>query len=177
MLHQNSPMRIHIGHPLGRTTQAARNLADALDGLGGGSIRASCSASLALDQHWPTRAGEVLRATHWLLLIFGERSLDRDWWLWEAGFFAAVHSNAARRIVCLHHPDLNVPRTLHAWRTLPATPTQTDGLLQEIFDSHNSAGHVRTLPTDGKGLNWLKVCLMNCCLPLAEAGRDQVHAG
>jgi hypothetical protein len=174
----SSTLRIHISHPFGRTTKAARDLADALDGLGGGAVVASCSGKLILDQHWPTRAGEVLRSAQWLLLIFGERSLDRDWWLWEAGYFVASNPASASRTVCLHHPDLNVPRTLHAWRTIPATNAQADSLLREILDSQpNPAGRSLVSAVEGKGLRLLIDCLVQCCVPaIAEPLSDPAHA-
>jgi len=166
MSQQNSPLRIHIGHPLGKTTKAARNFADALDGLGGGTVVASCSANLQLDQHWHARAGEVLRSAQWLLLVFSERSLDRDWWLWEAGYFTAVNPASMKRMVCLHHPDLNVPRTLHAWRTIPATASHADSLIREMLASHPSAsGRSLISGVEGKGIRLLIDCLVQCCIP------------
>lgn len=160
-----STLRIHISHPLGRTTKSARDFADALDGLGGGTVIASCSANLQLDQHWHARAGEVLRSAQWLLLIFSERSLDRDWWLWEAGYFAAVNPASMKRMVCLHHPDLNVPRTLHAWRTIPATASHADSLIREMLDSQPSgSGRSLISGVEGKGMRLLIDCLVHCCI-------------
>ncbi|MGH7242144.1 MAG: hypothetical protein ACREJD_01855 [Phycisphaerales bacterium] len=177
-LRSASTLRIHISHPLGRSTKSVRDFSDALDGLGGGAVVASCSAGLQLDQHWPARAGEVLRSSQWLLLVFGERSLDRDWWLWEAGYFAAIHPSASRRMICLHHPDLNVPRTLLAWRTVPATIAHADSLLREILDSQPNPGTGSLVSgVEGKGLRWLCECLVHCCIPnVPEPIIDPAHA-
>jgi len=173
----SSTLHIHISHPLGKSTKAVRDFVDALDGLGGGAVVASQSAGLTLDQHWPARAAEVLRNSQWLLLVFGERSLDRDWWLWEAGYFSAINPAAARRMVCLHHPDLNVPRTLHAWRAIPATISHADSLLREILDSQpNPSGRSLITGVEGKGLRWLSECLSHCCVrAIAEPETDPAH--
>ncbi|MBX3389310.1 MAG: hypothetical protein KF691_07620 [Phycisphaeraceae bacterium] len=171
-------LRIHISHPLGRSTKAVRDFVDALDGLGGGTVIVSHSAGFQLDQHWHARAGEMLRSAHWLLLVFGERSLDRDWWLWEAGYFAAINQNSMKRMVCLHHPDLNVPRTLHSWRTVPATTAQADSLLRELLDSQpGPSGRTLTSGIEGKGIRWLSECLKQCAMPSAlEPAGDAVQA-
>lgn len=171
-------LRIHVSHPLGRSTKAVRNFSDALDGLGGGAVVASHSAGLQLDQHWHARAAEILRSADWLLLIFGERTLDRDWWLWEAGYFAAINPESAKKMVCLHHPDLEVPRTLHSWRTIPATAAHTDSLLREVLDSCSlPGGRKLTSSIEGKGIRWLGECLKLCAMPSApEPADDPVHA-
>lgn len=171
-------LRIHVSHPLGRSTKAVRNFADALDGLGGGAVVASHSAGLQLDQHWHARASEILRGAHWLILIFGERTLDRDWWLWEAGYFAATNPAATRQMVCVHHPDLEVPRTLHSWRTIPATAAHADSLLREILDSQSGPGGRRLSSSiEGKGIRWLSECLKLCAIPSAlDPESDAVHA-
>lgn len=168
-------LRIHLCHPLGKTTKWVRDFSDALDGLGGGAVAVSHSAGLQLDQHWHVRAGEVLRASDWLVLIFGERSLDRDWWLWEAGYFSAVHPAASGRMVCFHHPSLNVPRTLHAWRPMPATPSHADGLIRELLTSHpNPGGRSLISGVGDKGLRMLSECLVHCCVP--AFADDKVNA-
>ncbi|MBX3380750.1 MAG: hypothetical protein KF805_11715 [Phycisphaeraceae bacterium] len=170
-------LRIHISHPLGRSTKAVRDFVDAMDGLGGGSVAVSHSAGLQLDQHWHARASEVLRSTNWLLLVFGERSLDRDWWLWEAGYFTAINPAVMKRMVCLHHPDLNVPRTLHAWRTIPASVAHADSLLREILDSRSGSSARPLLSSvQGKGIRWLSECLRHCCVPASpEPTIDPAH--
>ncbi|MBL8874405.1 MAG: hypothetical protein JNM86_01265 [Phycisphaerae bacterium] len=175
----SSPLRIHLCHPLGKTTKWVRDLSDALDGLGGGAVTVSHSAGFQLDQHWHVRAGEALRSAHWLVIVFGERSLDRDWWLWEAGYFAATHAGASRSAVCFHHPSLNVPRALHAWRPIPATVSNADSLIREILETHQNHGGRSLVSNVGeKGLRVLCECIVHCCVPaLPEVPESAARVG
>lgn len=172
-------LRLHVAHPLGRSSGVVRNFASVLQGLGYGSISVTSSAALQLERDWYARATQALDSAQWLLLMFGERSLERDWWLWEAGYFAARHPELYGRTVCMHHPDLKAPRMLRDWRTVPATPEATDDLLREVLGAHAPPDRPPVLSSaEGRPLLWLRECLLHCCVPSnADQIVDPAHAG
>lgn len=130
-----SSFLVHLAHPIGRASLPARNFASTLNAFGKGRLTATYSAQWPLDETWQTTAGASIAATDWLILVFCERSLERDWWLWESGYFAASHKGRVTRTVCLHHPDLHVPRPLRHWRTVPATPSDSEQLLRDLLSA------------------------------------------
>jgi hypothetical protein len=53
--------------------------------------------------------------------------------LFEIGKFSALSDRENRRIVCVHHPEIEPPKQIENLQTVPANPRQVKQLLQDFY--------------------------------------------
>ncbi len=113
--------------------QAARGLKDILELWGGRDVNVFLSEDIAAGSDWYEWITSRLRDSNVLLLMFTEEALSWDWPLYEAGLFTRLGGDDHRKVVCLHHPDIDPPKPLKHLQTVPAKQEEMEGFLRSLF--------------------------------------------
>lgn len=172
----NKPFTIFFSHRAGRSSNAALDLVAAVEGFSRGRIVAHCSAHFGLHEQWSDDAQHALHSSDWLILLFADKSIEWDWWLWELGYFTATAMRPNQRTLCLHHPGIDLPAPLRRWRPRPATPQEAHTLLVSIFKDDPLAIRPDLFnPEKESILSMLIGLVLRCCAVHARPTED--HRG
>jgi TolB-like protein/Tfp pilus assembly protein PilF len=87
-------------------------------------------------EDWRKQIREIPNADWFLLLMPGPEA-DRDWPLFEAGYFRPGGPTLSRRLVCLHHPDNEVTDVLGDHQSVPAELNKVERFLKELLIEPN----------------------------------------
>jgi hypothetical protein len=74
---------------------------------------------------------EVCRA-NWFILLLPDPSDDWDWCLYETGLFDR-QPTSADRLICLHHPDTEIPSPIQDYHAVPANITDVEKFLRMVY--------------------------------------------
>jgi hypothetical protein len=69
---------------------------------------------------------------HWFFLLLPDVQFDREWPIWEAGFFQRGMT-LAERLICVHHPSVPVAGQLEDLQAYESTPDRLHQLFTELF--------------------------------------------
>lgn len=93
-------------------------------------------AGFRTGEDWRKQISEIPNADWFLLLMPGPEE-DRDWPLFEAGYFRPGGRTLSRRLVCLHHPDNEVTNVLGDHQSVPAELDKVERFLSELLVEPN----------------------------------------
>ena len=102
----------------------------------GHKLRMIHMAQFPSGKEWRKKIKEIPSAD-WFLLLMPEPEADRDWPLFEAGYFRPGGRTLSRRLVCLHHPDNEVTDTLVDHQSVPAETEMVEKFLKELLVEPN----------------------------------------
>lgn len=83
-------------------------------------------------QEWRQAIRKAVWPANWFVLLLPDPSDDWDWCLFETGLFEA-HRCSADRLICLHHPETEIPSQIEDYQAVPATVEEVEKLLRMIF--------------------------------------------
>ena len=89
-------------------------------------------AVLQVGHDWRAQIETMISQCDWLLLLLPPPEDQRDWVLYEAGYFSRGRGLGGR-LVCLHHPDIEVSNALGALQSVPAEVGPVRAFLEELF--------------------------------------------
>ena len=134
----------------------ASEVARKLEIWSAGKLKINHMADLAsqVGRDWRAKIEAIIRQCDWFLLLLPIPGDERDWVLYEAGYFSGCQALAGRlgRLVCLHHPDTEVSDALGARESVPAEVGPVRAFLEALFKSPN---WIPGLPPLNPGLNQL----------------------
>ena len=82
-------------------------------------LRIRHMAVLQVGRDWRAQIEATIPQCDWFLLLLPTSRDQRDWLLYEAGYFSRGQGLAGR-LVCLHHPDNEVSNALGSRQSVPA---------------------------------------------------------
>ncbi len=129
----NRPFRIHFCHTTGPESIVVEDLVATMEGVARRRLHTRHSSQFTIDRHWQAQVSASLERTDWLVLLLSGASCDRDWWLWEAGYFAGCCRERPGKVLCIHDPSGPVPMPLRACELLPATREGAAHFLRRVF--------------------------------------------
>ena len=94
----------------------ARTIAKKLESWSAGKLKVKHMADLSVEEvgrKWRKEIERTIPLCDWFLLLLPTPGDERDWVLYEAGYFSRGQGLAGR-LVCLHHPDNKVSDALTA---------------------------------------------------------------
>ncbi len=131
-------LKIFLSHKL-RSRDAAQKIAAALAAFAGDRVLVFCSANYPPGINWEQEIRSALDQSSWLILLYDIPEDNQDWCMFETGYFRARMGNdsEAKRIVCLHDPDNqipnHVPNPITMFNPVPATKDAVGTLFRSIY--------------------------------------------
>lgn len=83
-------------------------------------------------QRWRDQISKGVRSANWFILLLPDPSDELDWCLFETGLFEA-QLTSADRLICLHHPDTEVPHPIQGYQAIAATLPEAERFLRMVF--------------------------------------------
>ena len=83
-------------------------------------------------QRWRDQISKGVRSANWFILLLPDPSDELDWCLFETGLFEA-QLTSADRLICLHHPDTEVPHPIQGYQAIAATLPEAEKFLRMVF--------------------------------------------
>ena len=83
-------------------------------------------------QRWRDQISKGVRGANWFILLLPDPSDELDWCLFETGLFEA-QLTSADRLICLHHPDTEVPSPIQGYQAIAATLPEAEKFLRMVF--------------------------------------------
>jgi hypothetical protein len=83
-------------------------------------------------QRWREQISKGVRSANWFILLLPDPSDELDWCLFETGLFEA-QLTSADRLICLHHPDTEVPHPIQGYQAIAATLPEAEKFLRMVF--------------------------------------------
>jgi hypothetical protein len=139
--------------------QIATQIASWLEEWSAGRLQMQHMGLFGVEQvgrNWRRKIEEVIPQCDWFLLLLpspGEEADERDWVLFEAGYFFRGEGLAGR-LVCLHHPDNQVVDALGAHQSVPAETEKVKDFLEGLFHQRD---WIPGMPALNSGLRELEV--------------------
>ena len=117
----------------------ALRIADRLQRWSAGKLKVKHMADFGVEdvgRPWRERIETIIPQCDWFLLLLPTPGDERDWQLFEAGYFFRGQGLAGR-LVCLHHPDNQVADALGAEQSVPAEVEGVQNFLEGLFKRPN----------------------------------------
>ena len=119
--------------------QIAMKIAEKLQVWSAGKLKMEHMADLGVEEvgrDWREKIEKTIPQCDWFLLLLPTPGDERDWVLFEAGYFSRGQGLAGR-LVCLHHPDNEVADALGAQQSVPAETGRVQDFLEGLFHRPN----------------------------------------
>ena len=113
----------------------AGKIAEKLQAWSAGKLKIQDMGDLGVKEvghEWREKIQKAIQQSDWFLLLLPTPGDDRDWVLFEAGYFFRGQGLAGR-LVCLHHPENAVADALDALESVPAEPRKVQAFLKGLF--------------------------------------------
>lgn len=81
---------------------------------------------------WRSTIKDAIDKANWFILLLPDPSEDWDWCLYETGLFDR-QLTSADRMICLHHPNSEIPGPISEYHHVPAIPTEVEGFLRMVY--------------------------------------------
>ena len=117
----------------------AIEIAERLHRWSNGKLTIRHMADLGVQEvghNWREKIEKTIPQCDWFLLLLPTPGDERDWVLFEAGYFFRGQGLAGR-LVCLHHPDNEVADALGAHQSGPAERDRVQAFLEGLFHKPN----------------------------------------
>jgi hypothetical protein len=85
-----------------------------------------------VGRRWREHIHDRVRQANWFILLLPDPSDDLDWCLYETGLFEA-QLTPADRLICLHHPDVEIPDPIEGYHAVAATIPTMEKFLHMVF--------------------------------------------
>src|SRR5215467_5261190 len=92
---------------------------------------------------WRQQIRDRVRQANWFILLLPNPSDELDWCLFETGLFEA-QLTSADRLICLHHPDTEVPSPIQGYQAIAATLPEAERFLRMVFVGDDPVPWLRT---------------------------------
>jgi hypothetical protein len=126
-------LSVFISYKRTQHAQAATKLKDTLDAFGNEKVDVFLDTqSLAYGEDWYHKIGERLKEANCFILLVPDVTDEREWPIFETGYFAG-QMLPGERLVCLHHPNVAVPKQIQMYHATTATKKDVQKLLQDIL--------------------------------------------
>jgi hypothetical protein len=89
---------------------------------------ASYGTTIQPGSNWRDEIFSTLKTTHWFFLILPEENLDRDWLIFEVGYFGRGML-PGDKLICIHREQQRVPDQISHLQAIPATVNRLSDLL------------------------------------------------
>lgn len=92
--------------------------------------------TVEVGRDWYEKIMKTIPECHWFLLLLPTPGDQRDWVLFEAGYYFRGQGLGGR-LVCLHHPDNRVAEALGEHQSVPANIDSVKAFLTALFLTPN----------------------------------------
>jgi hypothetical protein len=126
-------LRVFISYKRESHAEVALDLQETL--LAFGSLKMDVfldAVNIEAGKDWYDSIRKGLRSANCLILLVPDHSGEREWPIFEAGYFAGGML-AGERLICLHHPKVEIPRPLAAFQGHKATAGEIEKMLCELL--------------------------------------------
>jgi hypothetical protein len=93
---------------------------------------------------WRDKIRDEIRKANWFILLLQNPSDDWDWCLYETGLFEA-HGTSADRLICLHHPNIDVPNQIEPYQAVSAKIPEVENFLRWVYLEDDSVPGMRAI--------------------------------
>jgi hypothetical protein len=126
-------LNIFISYKRSQHAVPAAKLQTALQAFGGNKVDIFLdTASLAYGKNWYQTIGQKLQDANCFILLVPDDTDEREWPIFETGYFAG-QMLPLERLICLHHPDIPVPKQVEMYHAVAANVEQITQLFRDIF--------------------------------------------
>jgi hypothetical protein len=126
-------LSVFLSYKRAQHKQVAELLRESLEGFGGSKIDVFLDeVRIEAGQDWFNSIKKSLRNANCLVLLVPDDSDEREWPIFEAGFFAGGML-PGERLICLHHPAVQMPRQLAAFQGYMADAEGVEKLLRRLL--------------------------------------------
>jgi hypothetical protein len=126
-------LRVFLSYKRAQHKEVAELLRECLEGFGGSKIDVFLDeVKIEAGQDWFNSIKKSLKSANCLVLLVPDDSDEREWPIFEAGFFAG-RMLPGERLICLHHPAVDMPRQLAAFQGYMADAAGVEKLLRRLL--------------------------------------------
>lgn len=114
---------------------AAKEVVGILRKLSAEKLKITYQAEFTNDiagKKWRDQIQKAVKEANWFILLLPDPSDDWDWCLYETGLFEAQFT-MGDRLICLHHPDTEVPNPIEGYHAVAATVPEVEKFLRMIM--------------------------------------------
>jgi hypothetical protein len=146
-------MKVFFGYRA-KDQEIAEQVASWLEQWSAGKLDIDHMARFAIEQpgkNWREHILDAIPRCDWFLLLLptpGEQGTERDWVMFEAGYYLRGQ-DLASRLVCLHHPQNVMADALKAHQFVSAEPESVEQFLKGLFKEEH---WIPGMPPLNKGL-------------------------
>ena len=118
---------------------AAKEVVGILRKLSAEKLKITYQAEFTNDiagKKWRDQIQKAVKEANWFILLLPDPSDDWDWCLYETGLFEA-QLTTGDRLICLHHPDTEVPNPIEGYHAVSATVPEVDKFLRMTMTEGN----------------------------------------
>jgi hypothetical protein len=87
-------------------------------------------------RQWRQKIKEEVCRANWFILLLPDPSDDWDWCLYETGLFDH-QTTSADRVICLHHPNTEIPDPIKDYHHVPANVPDVEDFLRMVYLKDN----------------------------------------
>jgi protein kinase/serine/threonine-protein kinase len=102
-----------------------------------GRLEMKRMGTFKVGEEWREQIKKDIPSSDWFLLLMPGPEEDRDWPLFEAGYFRPGGRTLSRHFVCLHHPDTEVTDALGDHQSVPAELDKVRSFLEQLLIEPN----------------------------------------
>jgi hypothetical protein len=166
-------LRIFLSYKRAQHATAAQALRTSLQGLGGNRINVFLDATrIDPGQDWYKSIKTNLENANCFLLLVPDDSDERDWPIFEAGIFAG-RMLPGERLICVHHPAVQIPRQLAGFQGYQADATGVERLLARLLVEPHVVPGLEASEDNRRRGDWPNSAEAACDHELRHAGARQ----
>lgn len=98
-------------------------------------------------QEWSAEIESKLQSAHWFILLLPDSEDNRDWTIYEAGYFKRGMAST-EKLLCIHHPLSGPPAQLANLQAYESTPEGLHKMLKQLFFEDNAIPGVKSIGID-----------------------------
>lgn len=132
MSSRKKKLRIFISHKM-KDKLVAKKIVDELKDYAADKFEFFLSENIPFGEDWSEKIHQNLKKADWLILLYTDPTEEWDWCLYETGFFRASPKRGERRLICLHSKDVQPPKPLKPWRSVPAVHAEVVQFIRDIY--------------------------------------------
>ncbi|MGH6884543.1 MAG: toll/interleukin-1 receptor domain-containing protein [Geminicoccales bacterium] len=126
-------LRVFLSYKRAQHADVARQLRDSLEAFGANRVEVFLDeVRIEAGQDWFNSIKKSLKRANCLVLLVPDDSDEREWPIFEAAFFAG-RMLPGERLICLHHPAVQIPRQLAAFQGYKADAAGVEKLLRRLL--------------------------------------------
>jgi hypothetical protein len=126
-------LRVFLSYKRAQHADVAELLRKSLQGFGANKIEVFLDAvKIESGRDWFNSIKKSLKSANCLVLLVPDDSDEREWPIFEAAFFAG-RMLPGERLICLHHPDVQMPHQLATFQGEKADAAGVEKLLRRLL--------------------------------------------